>query len=189
MANRDAPSGLRAAKHLAGGTPGRLAKYLIASAYASAIFTGDAVSLTGTGGEVARPAGTDDDVLVGAADGVFYILADGTPKYERYWPAAQATQAGSVREILVADDPFQIFEIQGDEDIVAADIGNLAGLAAGTGNTLTGQSADELDSSNIGTGTTFRLLGLAPRVDNDYGDYAKVLVQINTHQYKVATGV
>jgi hypothetical protein len=189
MANRDAPSGLRAAKHLSGGIPGRLAKYTLASAYGSSISVGDAVSITGTGRNVSRPAGTDDDVLVGAADGVFYILADGSPKYERYWPAAQVTQTGSVREVLVSDDPNQVFEIQADEDIEAGDIGALAGLALGTGNPLTGNSGDELDSSNITTGTTLRILGLVDRVDNDYGNFAKVLVQINMHQYRGVTGV
>jgi hypothetical protein len=50
----------------------------------------------------------------------------------------------------------------------------------------------ELDASTLATTSTlvFRVLGIAPAIDNAAGDVAKVIVAINVHQLKAgAAGV
>lgn len=185
MANRDAPNGFRVAQHFAGGTPGRLNRYNIASAYDTAIFTGDIVVPVNTSKNIARPAAATNRPQ-GVMDGVYYVLADGTPKFEKYWPASQATQTGSVREALVYDDPNTVFEVQASAAFALADIGAFADYTIGSGNTLTGMSTDELDSSSIGSGATLKILDYVRYPDNEVGDNAKLLVSLAIHYLRGA---
>lgn len=185
-ANRDAPSGFKPAQHMSGGTPGRLNRYNIVAAYATGIFNGDVVVPVNTHKRIARPA-AQTDRPIGVFNSVFYTLADGTPKHERYWPAAQAVLTGSVPEALVYDDPDIVFQVQADEDIVLADIGAFADYVIGTGNTQTGISADELDSSQIGSGATLKLLDYVRAPDNFLDvNWTKCLVSFAIHYLRGA---
>lgn len=184
--NRDAPSGFTPVKHMTGGTPGRLERYNIAGAYATAIHKGDVVVPVNTTKRIARPA-AQTDRPIGVFNSVFYVLADGSPKHERYWPAAQAVQTGSVPEALVFDDPDTVFHLQADEDIVLADIGALADYVIGSGNDLTGVSTDELDSSQIGSGATLKLLDYVRAPDNYLAvNNTKCLVSFAIHYLRGA---
>ena len=90
--------------------------------------------------------------------------------------------------VLVADDPNIIFEVQevsGGTALTAAEVGLNADLVAGTNNGYL--SGWEVNNSGEGTGATLqvKLLGLAQRSDNAFGEHAKWLVLINLHCYRI----
>ena len=67
------------------------------------------------------------------------------------------------------DDPNIVWAIQSSGSADFADIGNLANHVAGTGSTVTGQSAFEINGTT-GTGTAnLRILGLYEEPKNAYG--------------------
>lgn len=185
MANVSAPMGLTPSRVLGGGcivaNP-----YSIASEYATSIFTGDPVEMTGTGKNVAlAAAGTVN--AVGVFAGVRYIDSEGRPQFKPYWPGGTV---GTEIEALVYDDPSIIFRIQADT-MAATDVGALCDWVAGTGNVKSGQSGAQAEASSTATtGKSLRILGLLPEVGNAYGAYAKAEVMFAEHALKgVVAGV
>jgi hypothetical protein len=157
MANPDAPFGFRVVGSMAGGTPGRTNRYRIASAYASNIFSGDMVSLAADGTVI---VGTNAVVPLGVFRGCEYVLADGSVRYSKYWPASQATLSGSDRWALIEDDPLARLEVQSDSTLALADIGQYVNLdASSSGSTATGQSAQQIVYA-AGAETQFRLVDI-----------------------------
>lgn len=117
--------------------------------------------------------------------------------------AAEAS-AGSTadEEVLVYDDPSQLFVIQEDSDTSfcsQTQIGLNYNLVAGAGDTLTDRSRHELDiSSGTTTGAPLRLLRIhelegvdGTEVATAAGQWRKVVVQINwaNHQRGTAAGI
>lgn len=183
--NVDRKFGLAPRFHHNGGVI-RARKYYIASAFGTSIFRGDLVKLTNTSRQIEdADAG---DRAVGVFDGCMYTAADGSFVFSPYYPASVAIQSGTVIEALVYDDPDIVFSIQCDEDLEAADIGASANLIAGTGDTKTGLSAMQLDSSDIGVNQdrNFMIIGLSEGPDNSFGTNAKADVLIQLHQYRSA---
>jgi len=186
MSNVNRPNGLSVAMHMSGGMPNRLSRYHIASGGAFNIFRGDAVVPTATSKNIARPTGATDR-LQGVFDGCFYVRPDGEPIYGKYWPTGTVPLTGTTPDAWVYDDPNLLFEIQGDEDLILADIGALADLTIGTGNAVTGVSGDMLDSSTIGSGAVFKIMDYARRPENELAtNYTKVIVAISSHYLKAA---
>jgi hypothetical protein len=181
MANRDAPAGFRVVRHATGGDPNRLNTHLIASGLASNIGKGDPVIPVNTSKNI--NIATAGARLIGVFFGVVYFNSDGV-QYKPNWATGTTLTTGTVAEAAVADDPALLFGIQGDEDIVAADIGALADVLIGAPNAL-GNSTTELDSSTVGSGDQLRIEELLKEDDNAYGDFAKIVVQISDH-YKAA---
>lgn len=181
MANVDAPRGAKPAFHLAGGVI-RARGYTIASAYGTGIFTGDLVKAVTAGGIEAAAA---TNRVIGVFAGVQYVDPQGEQKFSRYWPAAQVAT-----EIMgtVYDDPQIVFEMQADGAVTVDDRFNLADhVTTHAGNTATGQSGMEVNSS---TGTGAALLRILDKVEapnNDWGANVDLLVQIHEHEY--STGV
>ena len=65
----------------------------------------------------------------------------------------------------------------------------LGGVVAGTGSTITGRSAFELNSS-MGTGTaSAKIIALYDSPDNAFGTNAVVEVLINEHILKATAGI
>ena len=179
--NVDSPSGFTPKRHAAGGVI-RHANYYIASALASNIFSGDAVIPVNTHKRINVAAATNR--LVGVFDGCEYVDANGEVQIRPYWPTGTALKTGTVAKAKVYDDPFILFEVQGDEDIVEADLGATADIVAGAGSVSTGKSAHELDSSNIGTGTQLRIEEFSEDVNNVRdANFARVLVRLALHYY------
>jgi len=185
MANINAPSGLKPIRHLTGGTI-RLNEYSIASGYATDIFQGDPVEMTGTGKNVQLAAAGNAD-NIGVFWGCRYVNAQGEQKFSRYWPASTAATA---IKAMVYDDPDLIFEAQADT-AAEADVGSLINWAAGAGSASTGISGAYADSTTLATSAAaLRILGIVPRVDNAYGAYAKIEVAFAEHALKgVVAGV
>lgn len=199
MANADTPFGLRAVGHSRGGSGGNVTAYYVPSSYATALFPGDPVVITGTSntaevsapGIGTMPAGTMAEVNKATAgsgnriSGVIVgVAADLDGLSRRYLPAS----TGGV--VLVNDDPATEFEIQADEAINAADVGlNAALVYTNTGDTVTGQSGAELDGSTKATtaGLQLRILRIVPRTDNEAGSSeVKCIVRINQHTSALA---
>jgi hypothetical protein len=195
MANSNTPFGL-VPKMYSNGTPwnGKANWYYIPVGNASAIFTGDLVTMDGTGSAdgkyptVKRTAAADI-TIVGVVIGFATspeLGFDIDNLSRKYVPATTAMYC------LVVDDPNVIFEIQEDSvggAIAVTALGNNADIVATAGSTTTGQSGMVLDSSDVvTTSQQLRILRLADRPDNALGNYAKWLVMINEHIYRTTVG-
>jgi hypothetical protein len=198
MANANRPSGFSPVSYL-NGAPwnGQARLYSIAAAYATALYVGDPVISSGTADAngvpgIVRGAGTGAlrgvIVGIGAYEG---LIANPSNLDITYRPAAAQSKDWYA---MVVDDPNVIFEIQEKANTVqlsATEVGLNQISIAGTGNGYVSGwlLASTTDATAATTATLqLRLLGLSRRMFNDYGAYAKWLVQINVHELAHGTG-
>jgi hypothetical protein len=183
MANVDKAFGLRALGNLSATGAQKQFGYEIADNQAGAIFQGDLVTLKD--GYILQFDPSSHTAAVGVFNGVFYTdPTTGKPTFKNYYPGSvNITQGKITADVL--DDPNQLFIIQSDEDIVQADFGKNADVVVGTGNTTTGVSAMELDSSTIATtaALNLKLVGIYDTPGNALGNFCQVVVKINEHLY------
>ena len=178
MANADTPFGFKPVSML-DGSPynGGGMECTILAADGTATFIGDAVKLSGA----ASADGTKPSVVQAAAgDEIFGVVvsfkANPTNLENQY------RLASTDRDCLVVPALDALFEIQEDSDggaLAATDVGGTFGIIVGAGDTATGISGMELDSSDT-VGTEVQILGLAARPDNEVGVNANWIVRINT---------
>lgn len=191
MANDDTPFGLKPKRHKNGAPySGAPTRYYRPATDATNIFIGDPVTVDGSGDADGIPSvvlstAGDTNAITGVVVGVENLTSDNLSR--TYLPS------GEEGFLLVADDPDLEFEIQEDSDgaaLAVADIGLNAALVIGAGNTTTGISAVELDSSSKAATATqqLRILGLVRRADNEVGDNAKWRVMINNHTQSTGAG-
>ena len=190
--------GLIPTRHLSGAPyNGQFNEYVHLANDGAAIFVGSIVNLTG-GGLAATGAESGFKKLpvvaivaagsnaVGVCVGVKPVSFDST----------RHCAASTLRTIYVADDPKLLFRVQ--EDAVGGAIADAsAGLNANwtseSGNTATGQSTQELDSSDVATDTTggLRIHRLIETPNNVAGATSAPLTQwevlIAEHQLMEAT--
>ena len=189
--NIDAAFGMRPVAKVGsapGGTTGTT-KYSIGDNQTTAIFTGDPVKPKADGTiEVA----TASDALLGVFMGCFYT--DPTtkkPTFRNHFPASLSPGDAIA---FIADDPDQLFIAQQDSDssnLVAADLNLNANLVFGAGNTTTGNSGVEIDSSTGATTATHqvKLIDFYDVPSNDATENNSILVvSINNHKMKGHTG-
>lgn len=205
MANISKINGFRPVKHVTGAPyNGQSNIYAVAASDNTALFVGDVVKLAADANaqgvqyvtaHAAGVAGTGQPAL-GVVVGVINTKLDpvtgnmsggsislDTPVYR---PASTA------QYVLVADSPDLIYEVEATAagsayDFAVADVGQNANIFAGAGSTSTGNSAHSLNMSDKGTAATlpFKITGVAAKVGNEVtGNYTKVNVQINNHQFK-----
>ena len=144
-----------------------------------AIFQGDPVAL-GSGVIAQCAAGA-------AACGVFwganYNNSDGKPQFRNNVPASQAATA------FVYDDPYQVFEIQGDAggSAVSAqtDVGQKANYVIDTDGVNNGVSGYQLDTSNLGSGADMMVTGFSTKEGRNELTAANIVytVLIDNHLY------
>lgn len=194
-ANISNPSGFTAVKHAVGGTPVRVnngADYAIAGALASNIYRGSLVKPTGTGTNIdVVAAGANPSI--GSFHGVNYVDANGDTQFRPRWLSGQTVQTGSVPEATVFDDPQLLFDCQvsGAAGLANTNIGNTTNVVIGTGNALTGQSADQADGSILSSSATNQQLqvqSLRLLTNNNYGQFARALVSIFLHYKNAVAG-
>ena len=177
---------------------GKVNMYLVPSGDGTAVFLGDFVKRGGSAGAAGTvvngqdvegmptviQAAATDTLIVGVVVGFLPLQTNLETRYR---------VASTNRIALVADAPDTIFEIQEDSvggALTADEVGENADITVAAGNTTTGLSGMELDSSDHKTATAqLRILGLAKRADNALGTNAKWNVVINEHAYKTTTGV
>jgi hypothetical protein len=192
MSNQLEKFGLRPYRKL-DGTPlaGAQNRYTIAAGYATAIFQGDLVQPT-TAGNIERHTGHTSDAVVGVFNGVFYN--DPTtqkPTYGNYYPGSITPTQGDITAFVV-DDPDAVFLMDADEAFVRADLFKNYSVTTAGGVTQTGISSVQLDVSASGTATTFSVQAIDISQDPSNSDTAtsnaNILVRINNHFYRAATG-
>lgn len=189
MANQDRPSGLKPVRHL-NGAPynGQVNRYCFLAADGTATFVGDLVKLSGS----AHTDGTPSIAQAAAGDAAVGVLVGLEPDPTNL--GLKHRTASTLRYAYVADDPSLIFEIQEDSAggaLTVAEVGLCTNVIVAAGNTTTGASGMELDSSDTATDTAgqLRILRLVPREDNAIGDNAKWEVQIAEHSLNGGTAV
>ncbi len=194
MANTDRPAGLKPVRYLNGASwNGKARMYYCKAAYDTALFIGDTIKSGGSADALGKYAtveasgdtGNIRGVIIGFSDQP-HVAFDADNLYRAYKPASTAMYC------LVVDDPDVIFEAQEDSDgntIDADMVGLNTDILDTAGNTASGISGFELDSSDTAGGTQLRILGLVDREDNVMGTHAKWEVLINTHELKSTTGV
>lgn len=191
MANSDTPFGFKPARKLgAMNTTGGVNRYYRGTGDANNLFIGDPVDLGGTGDtagvpSVVRATAGSGGYAVGVVVGIENNTSDNLGR--TYLPASTAGY------VLVCDDPDEVFIIQEDSTsgaLAVTDIGLNADFVIGSGNTTTGISATELQTSSINTTNTLqlRVLGLYPDQKNEVGTNAKWLVRFNLHRARYTTG-
>jgi hypothetical protein len=173
MANLDNPRGFWPIRHLAGGEIRTNSHVLTTS---TAVYCGDLVKVV-AGGTVEPAAATVGVIVIGVS--AEYVAA---------------ADAAAGRKIQVYDDPNIVFGVQADTGtaVAATDVFASADHVATAGSATTGQSAMELDSSDLATTAQAQLkvLGLVDSPDNAWGEHADLEVVLNEHYLKsYAVGV
>jgi hypothetical protein len=186
MSAINAPFGFRPAFHPSGLDRAVVITDGILSGYSSSILKGQPVALNSSGQLIVATAGS---AFQGVFAGVEWTDTTGRRRVSNYWPANTAFIAGSCLAYYYSD-PNIVYEVQADGSLAQTSIGDQANFSNATaGSTTTGLSAATLSTTLAGTSAVgdFRIINLAPYVDNAWGDpYVIVQVQISRSQY-VAT--
>lgn len=112
-----------------------MTEYNIASGYATALGTGDLVKLH-TDGTIIKGANSADNLgMIGA---VFYVDAQGTFQFQKYWPASQTSTTQPT--CLVLDDPSATFLIKADGVVTQVLPGKLYAMNLDAPDAATGRS-------------------------------------------------
>jgi hypothetical protein len=158
------------------------------------MFKGDAVKSAGSADATgkfptvaqAEAGDTIRGVIIGFGEDPHVMIKPDNP-YRTHRPASMEMYC------LVVDDPFVIFEIQEDSvgnSITADMVGLSTDIVVGSGNTNTGLSGMELDSSDTATPAgQCKILRAVDREDNALGDHCKWEVTIIEHEMLSATDV
>jgi hypothetical protein len=187
MANLDAPFGLSPIGKIGGGTDPAMNSYTAFANYATIISQGDVVKIDEAEGDVqlfaANGGGTDATNAIGVFWGSSFTDSNGKPTFKNTRPASQ------LAEVFVYDDPYQMFEVQGDSvggNSAVTDISKTADMIVAAGSTITGVSNTELDTSDIGTGANLRIVGFSKKEGRGEVGAAHTVynVLINEHKYK-----
>ncbi len=160
------PLGFRPSRNLVGGGGFRSKKYTVASTNGQNLFIGDAVKLVAGFIEAVSGAGEFGIGVIKAC-----YTATGRPlTHSQPDNGPFRRGANSAANIVdVYDDPNTVFQVQANATAAIANIGQVANLSAGVGNTNTGLSGHELNIADataaVSAGAaegTFRIIGLAP---------------------------
>jgi len=184
MANIDKAFGLRPMGNLSATGGQKQYGYEIADNQSGAIFQGDLVTVYD--GYLVQFAPATHTAAVGVFNGCNYVdPTTGKPTFSNYYPGSVNITQGKIIADVV-DDPNQLFTIQADEDVVQGDIGKNADVTVGSGNTVSGVSAMELDSSTVANTAALnvKIVGFLSTPANEAGaNNVVVVVKINEHLY------
>lgn len=211
MANVSRINGFKPVRHR-DGSPwnGSLRMYAVPASDGTALFVGDLVKLaadadatTGLPQVVAATAGTPGTGAAAVGVVMGFVPTNTDPNAGTLQTGSlsldtpQYRVASTLRYVLVCDDPTVIFEVEASTggaaySFAATDTGNTCNVFCGAGSTSTGASAHSADLGDKGTTATLplKVMGAVRRADNDLtGNYTKIHVFINNHQYSGGTGV
>lgn len=184
MANIDKAFGLRPMGNLSATGAQKQYSYEIEDNQAGAIFKGDLVTVYD--GYLVQFDPSTHTAAVGVFNGCEFVdPTTGKPTFSNFYPGSVNVTQGKILANVI-DDPNQLFIIQADEDVVQADIGKNADVVVGTGNTTTGVSAMELDSSTVANtaALNLKIVGFYDVPANEVGENnVVVVVKINEHLY------
>jgi hypothetical protein len=187
MANKDSAFGLRPIGKVGQNRDNQgLSEYDIAAS-ATAIFQNDPVEMAATG-TITVAAATD--TLLGSLTGVFFT--DASTSKPTFANHLKGSNTATDIKGFVADDPYERFEIQSDENTAAADVGLNADIVYASGASPNFVSKVELDHSDLKTATAqLRVLAISKDIENNEAGSANVnlVVMINEHFLKGTTGI
>ena len=188
-----APFGFRPSYHNSGQM--RPKAYVITSAYAANIFSGDPVKLTDNGviqlgtSDGTRSGTTDGISLLGIFAGCQYNDASGKPTISPFWPSGAT---GTEIVAWVYDDPETLFDVQYTNPSAGTTVQTAVGeecdwtVASPGGSTQTGLSTTQIGAIQATSGQ-FQITGFSYNINDSLTDaYVQVTVRINEHHYKAA---
>lgn len=191
MANPDAAFGLRPIRRFDGAAwSGQTQKMLVEDSYATAIFIGDPVIITGVAGSDDATGHYNVANVATAGDGnriagvVVSVDPDPDNLNRIYLPASTGGY------INVVTDPNVVFAVQDDAQATldSGSVGDNAVLAAGSGgSTVTGLSSWELDASDTPASDASNqvlIVGVHNRPDQSVGDNVIWEVLISYHLFR-----
>jgi len=199
MANDDQIAALGGLRPLYTNGNIELQVYKIRTSSAGEWYKGQPVVI-GSDGRVTTYRAMTNTQIGGAIVGILDSDVAGLPTNMTDLNQAAYLDANKDGYAIVATDPDQLFIIQEDTGgtaLTEAAIGQSAMMVPRTasGNTVTGACTWELDRSTIGTGTdgTMKIVGLSRLMnsdgsENDFGNYAKLIVKANLHQFAQGQG-
>ena len=166
MANIDARFGFRPSGKV-GGNPdnGALSQYTILDGETTTMFQGDMVKFASGG--VVDAAVADAGLMV--FNGIQYDdPTTGKPTFKNQYDGVDLDKN---IDCFVYDDPYQVYEAQGDTAATQAMVGTyMDHIETHSGNTSTGLSGDEIDTSDTAaTLSGVKFLGLAETPGNSLG--------------------
>lgn len=169
MANADAAFGFRPVNRAGSPYNGATERCVIVAANTVATFVGDAVKMDATGG-VTSVEGAITVEQAAAGDPIYGVIVSFEPERDDLTVAFRPTAAQTNdRFCAVAPVNDGYFICQDDGTLLAASAGLNADFVVGSGSTVTGLSAMEINASTEATTNTLDLQLVAPvfRADND----------------------
>jgi len=191
MATSAAPYGFVPVNRLGGYEGGSFRQLKMTNSYGTSIFFGDVAELVSAGTiEIDTVASSSRPI------GIFQGCSFTDPNLNYKLFAQMWTASTSATDILahVADDPRQVFQVQGDEAIAQTGLGNNCDIITyAAGNANIGKSILALDAGNIATTNSlpWRIIDFVDGPFSSVGDtYTDVMVMWNAdiHQYDLALG-
>lgn len=170
MTTVSAPFGFRPTRSAHSGTGSEVPPEMLQDAWATglagSIGTGCPIKLATDGTILLMAAG--DAAFYGVFAGCFYVDSSGRERTTANWVGA--TAATNIRAFIWRN-PFMEYFVQASATMAQSAIGDEANHIAGTVNTLSGLSADQLGTLvGAGGGADFRVVGLAAVDNNAWGD-------------------
>jgi len=190
MANVDRPFGFTPIGTSDGADyHGKLREVEFLDTDATAAYVGDMVALTGTTG-----ADGLTPVVTRAAAGASIIgaIVSFEPTFEDEGSLTlNYREASTARKAKVCFGSEVLYSVQTSNGTIAAgDFGQNIDLAAGAGNNITGISGMTVDVGTVvGATAQFRLRHIERAIDNELGEFARVIVNVNENQDDNGTGV
>lgn len=207
MANASVARGLIPYRYRSGAPYNGAANiYYVPAANATALYVGDPVQMLSASADgngipavriITAGNGTDTPIATyGLIGTVVGRVSGGEPIIPITRDSNVYLPASTAGYILVADDPFLLFEAQENGNMgTPTTAGSVPGpgknvdLVSGTGSNTTGFSGWTLGSASLSTNALqARVIRMLEQADNALGTNAKWLVSINLHQLTNTTG-
>jgi len=191
------PYGLQAVNRV-DGLPyaGQTRQIPIATDYATAIFYGDTVKISG--GYLVADTGTDNATPCGVLVGCAFTNSSSQPVEGQFYPAGVATSTNAAYGYVI-DDPmaaFKVVVVSAATTVSTAGVsrdvvGSNMALVQNAGLTTTGDSKVAVLAGSDDTTNTLpvRVIDVVPGTAVGADAYVELIVKINTHQYNSTTGV
>jgi len=191
MANQDAAFGLKPLGKIGQSADNNAATEYEVAACASAFAQND-LMIALAAGTVGIGAATNNGVLLGSCQGVFYT--DASTNKPTFANHLVASNTASDIKAFVTDDPFQVYEVQSAASGATQqlDVFTNADVSVGAGVTPHFVSKTEVaDATDTQTTANLRIIGVSDDPDNSDLTAANCnfKVLINEHFYMTATGV
>ena len=193
MTNTLTPFGFAVSRSKTGNLSGNVTACYIPATNSAKLYVGDAVYFSGSNASAIEEYKIGNLPLVvkagasTAIDGVIVgFLPNGAFTGATFWPVSTAGVA------LVVTNKEVTFNIQATGAVAAADVGKYAKISTATaGDDYSGISGMALDYSTMSAddkSLPLKILNVADYVQNEYGNYAIVEVELNTPVASAASG-